>query len=527
MKVLIVDDEEHVREGIMLALDWEKIGVQELLFAENGLQALELIKLHDFAVIFCDMNMPGMDGTELLLQLRQFNQTTQIIVVSGYDNFAYTHAALLAKGVDYLLKPLRTRELVQSLERAMSAWKEQTSHLDKDIEAGEKLRRANALLDEQKLVGYFKGETAFNEEIRRLFSRRGLRVNQVKVALILPINRSELLYDRFRGDSELLIFSLNNIAHEVLNRYGAHYLCRLDDYQWLLLTFSEDPMGENQHHYYLEKVASSWLNTLGLKVLVGLHEGVATVENLPEAIGGARFALQRCDILNNEPGNNVLSHKLPRLTEQQLLLHTAFTRKDKSLAVATIRSFTRILRERMSLRLRDLQGFTHEANLMLEKMGGIQHAEMKTTNKIIPLWIADLDEWERLLIDLYSSLIDESEGEFSARSIEAIYDYITNHYEEDISLSMLGAKFNFNPWYISRKFKEIYKTTVITYLTQLRIGKSKSLLSSTNISVSEMANMLGYTDENYFSKVFKKQTGISPLQFRKSQRDENGQNPEK
>ncbi|PYI57285.1 response regulator transcription factor [Paenibacillus flagellatus] len=521
MNVLIVDDEDHVREGITLAVDWAKFGVDRLLYAENGEQALALAVEHRPAVIFCDMSMPGMDGAELLQRLRRHDPSAQLIVVSGYDHFSYTHAALLAKGIDYLLKPFRTSDLEQALGRAVAEWKRHMSQFEKQIEDGDKLRRADALMDEQKLAGYFKGEIVFNEDIRRLFARRGLPLERLEAALYLPINRSELLHDRFRGDTELLAFSLNNIAHDILNRYGAHYLCRLDEHQWLLLTVPEDPNGAGRHRYHAEKVAAAWRETLGLHALLGRHEGHVAADRLDDAIAGARSDLLRHDVLHGDtrPAGSPSTDKLPRLTDQQLVLETALKRKDKALAGRAIRSFTGQLRALGSLRLKELQGFTHEANLLLEKMSRTPQAETKLANRTMPLWIGHFDEWERVLIGLWETLIDESGEETPDRSVEAIRDYIADHYQDDLSLTTLAAVFNFNPWYISRRFKELYGTTVITYLTELRIDKAKSLLTQTNMSVSEMAGKLGYADENYFGKVFKKQTGLSPLQFRKERRD--------
>ncbi|UUZ81282.1 response regulator [Paenibacillus sp. P26] len=232
MKILIADDEEHVREGIELAVDWGKFGVTERLMAEDGRQALKLIRSHQPAVLFCDMSMPGMDGTELLRLLREEGWDTQVIVVSGYDAFQYTRAAIRASGVDYLLKPFRKSDLEQALERAVAAWRERESHLQEKRETGYRLRQADALLDEQKLAAYFKGEAAFSEAIRGIFYKVGLQAERIRAALVLPRNRMGLVDRRFFGDGELFVFAVNNIAHETLKPYGSHYLCRLDDYQW-------------------------------------------------------------------------------------------------------------------------------------------------------------------------------------------------------------------------------------------------------------------------------------------------------
>lgn len=519
MKVLLVDDEEHVREGITLAVDWRKFGVTEVLEAEDGRQALALAREHKPAVMFCDMNMPGMDGVALLRSLRRESLKTQVIVVSGYDHFAYTHAALMAKGVDYLLKPFRKKDLEQALTRAVTAWREQESSEEEENHSGFRIRQAEDLLDEHKLAGYLKGEFAFHEGIRHIFARRGLPAGSVTAAMLLPSNRSDIQYRRFQGDVELFAFALHNIAHEVLEPYNPYYLCRLDDEQWVLLTFwGSSGMMPSKQKFYIEKLAQCWLDTLGLKMLIGIHEGEAGAETLPQAIAGARAALLMCDVISGVPQRKDDATKLPSLAERRIFLETALQRKDKAYVAEIVRSFAQELKDRGTLRLKDLQGYTYEANLLLEKAYRDRPSDNNAAVSFMPLWIADIDEWQRLFAEAWCSLIDRSGGGFPIRSIEAIHEYITLHFQEDISLAMLSRKFNFNPWYIARKFKETYGTTIITYLTELRVERAKSLLVGTNISVSEMAGLLGYTDENYFGKVFKKQTGLSPLQFRKENR---------
>ncbi|MCR8632808.1 response regulator transcription factor [Paenibacillus radicis (ex Xue et al. 2023)] len=521
MKVLIADDEEHVREGIELAIDWDKFGITERLTAEDGQQALELIRLHNPAVLFCDMSMPNMEGTELLRLLREEGWSTQVIVVSGYDAFSYTQAAIRANGVDYLLKPFSKSDLEHALIRAVTAWQQKESSLCENRETEYRIRKADALLDEQKLASYFIGETALHEGIRSLFFKIGLPMEQLRVALVLPRNRMGLIERRFFGDGELFVFAVNNITHETLKLYNSHYLCRLDGYQWLLITAAEGSirLTSGEHRRCMDKIKEAWRNTLGLEVLIGLCDTEASVETLPSAVGAARTALLKCNLLN--PGSRVVSGKeAPRLTAQQILLQSALKNENKAYVADIIRSFTQALRERGELSLKELQSYTMEANLLLEQAGRLHKSDNEEVDAFMPQWISDLDEWEKQLVQMFWMLIEEEgNGNAGNRGIQAIYDYIHRHFQEELSLSMLSERFRFSPQYIAKKFKELYNTTLMTYLTELRMEKAKSLLLHTDMPVSTMAGSLGYTDDNYFSKVFKKQTGVSPLQYRKQRRD--------
>ncbi|MFC6230860.1 response regulator [Paenibacillus allorhizosphaerae] len=515
--MLIVDDEEHVRDGIELSVDWPKFGIEQRLMAENGTEALLLIREYKPAILFCDMSMPEMNGMELLQRIRDEGWDTQIIVVSGYDDFIYTKAAIRAQGVDYILKPFRKADLEQALERAIAAWRQRENSLRDERETEHRLRQAGALLDEQKLALYLKGEVAFHEGIRSLFYKTGLSMEKINVAFLLPKNRMELVDRRFSGDGELFLFAVNNITHEALRLYGSHYLCRLDDYQWILLTSSEGEGLSGLYPSYIGKVTGAWESTLGLKVLAGLCETAAGVESLPSAAQEARSALLQLSVVDRSAHLSQPA-ELPGFAAQEVLLLNALKTKNKIYIAEIIRSFVQTLRERGSLCLKELQLCSIEANLMLEKAAR-QLFYKHATDLSVPLWISDLDEWEKAVVRQWWALIEEEGGEAAGnRGIQSIRDYIHKHFQDNISLSDLSELFHFSPQYIAKKFKELYNTTVMTYMTELRMEKAASLLKHTELSVSEIAGMLGYADENYFSKVFKKQNGLPPLSYRKMHR---------
>lgn len=521
MKVLIVDDEEHVREGIDLAIDWDKFGISERLQAEDGRQAIDLLRLHKPAIMFCDMRMPGMDGTELLRQLREEGFDTQVIVVSGHDDFQYTRAALRANGLDYLLKPFSKRDLEQVLEQAVMAWKDREVSLLEERETDFKIKWADSLVYEQKLAAYLKGESVFHEGLRGMLHKVGLSSERLRVSLILPCNRMDLVDRRFMGDRELFVFAINNIAHETLRAYGAHYLCRFDDYQWVLLTaLTVSYQSASEHRRCMEKVTKAWRDILELDTLVGICDSEADAAGLPGAIGEARSALLNSDIGECSDRAVITPGESPRLTDQQFLLQTTLDTGNKAYAAEIIHSFVESLRHRGNFRLKDLQACTIEANLLLERASRLMHASKEASNLMMPLWISDLNEWERTFIQHWWTLMEEQgQGGLGNRGVKAIQEYIERHFHEDLSLSVLSERFHFSPQYIAKKFKELYNTTVMTYLTEIRMDKARSLLQFTDKPVSEIGNSLGYDDENYFGKVFKKQQGVSPLQFRKQHRD--------
>jgi two-component system, response regulator YesN len=126
MKAIIIDDEKHVREGLLLLADWEQHGIKTILEAEDGNEAIKLITTHRPEIIFTDMRMPKRDGISLLKWIYSSDLSSKTIVVSGYDDFDYMRNAIYYKSFDYILKPIDPDILNETLGRAVKEWTHET-----------------------------------------------------------------------------------------------------------------------------------------------------------------------------------------------------------------------------------------------------------------------------------------------------------------------------------------------------------------------------------------------------------------
>lgn len=156
-KILLADDEEEIREGIVQKIDWENLGYTVVGSAENGLEALEKAEHLRPDVVITDIRMPFMDGLELGEKLRVFLPSAKLIFFSGYDDFEYAQKAIQLNAAEYILKPVNAAELTETLKKLKSRM---------DLEFAEKrdvetLRRnyteSLPVLREQFLVGLMEG----------------------------------------------------------------------------------------------------------------------------------------------------------------------------------------------------------------------------------------------------------------------------------------------------------------------------------------------------------------------------------
>ncbi|MBT2690670.1 response regulator [Bacillus sp. ISL-47] len=139
MKAIIVDDEKHVREGLMLLAEWERFGIKTIIEAVDGNEAVKLISEHRPEIIFTDMRMPKRDGISLLKWIHSSEIPSKTIVVSGYDDFEYMRNAICYKSFDYILKPIDPEVLNETLERAVTEWNQQSCPgIPQGVQYGEK-----------------------------------------------------------------------------------------------------------------------------------------------------------------------------------------------------------------------------------------------------------------------------------------------------------------------------------------------------------------------------------------------------
>ncbi len=118
MKLLIADDDRQIRNGLAEGIDWQSQGIDIVLTAADGLEALQLFDRENPEIVLTDIRMPGLDGIELSREIQQRSNTTSVIILSGYSDFEYARQAMRYGVQDYLLKPVEIEELLRVVQAA-------------------------------------------------------------------------------------------------------------------------------------------------------------------------------------------------------------------------------------------------------------------------------------------------------------------------------------------------------------------------------------------------------------------------
>ena len=153
--ILIVDDEQLIRQGLRARIEYLGIDVDEMFEADNGLMALGIQDAHPIDLVITDICMPDMDGLELIQQMQKKNNQIQFIVLSGYAEFSYAETAIRLGVKAYLLKPVSNDDLKEAFDKVYKEM-EQTASIRQEVQMKKRMdREQSAYQQEKALNGLF------------------------------------------------------------------------------------------------------------------------------------------------------------------------------------------------------------------------------------------------------------------------------------------------------------------------------------------------------------------------------------
>ena len=224
LQLLIADDEPRTREGIKRALEGWLTDDYRIIVAENGLQALELLQTNEIDVLISDIRMPGLSGLELVERLNEMSKKPICIFISGYSEFSYAQKAIQFEAVDYLLKPIEKKTIIEAVQRALLRREEkleqQRMKQVMDFELVE-LEQETSHEEINKAIQYVRANLAETISVKQLADRFHMNANYFSQLFKeqTGISFSEFLArQRLQLAKRLLLttnLSIQNIAEQV------------------------------------------------------------------------------------------------------------------------------------------------------------------------------------------------------------------------------------------------------------------------------------------------------------------------
>ncbi|SMF91066.1 two-component system, response regulator YesN [Paenibacillus uliginis N3/975] len=539
MKAIIVDDEKHVREAIQLLADWKKHGITEILQAADGEEAVELIREHSPQIVMTDMRMPRKNGAELLTWLYTDMPDVKVLVISGYDDFEYVRHTIRYGGMDYILKPVDPAALNEALEKAATAWHRDEEKRRLSTIQEIEMNQMKPLYMDRLWTNLITGRGNKYQLVEQLRDRNSLaiHVNACSVAVISDMHFDKELLAKFRNRRDLLAFTLINICAELLKLKGAAF--RHMDKPGTIIILCWDTVVPFSS--ILSRINDGIYATLHRRVHFGTENTMKFPEELPRAYQDAEQALWSRNLLDRNSrihsGCCVESSgaRTLRLASYEEKFRLAALSGSKEQIESAADQWLNEVRQRGALSPEHLTRWNSEWDWLQhhwtepEVIGGQTPEEDAEISQDLPSPLP-LDKEGLLSWDIWRQQItgriqsaSRVMTQIHAKENHIIHDiarYLEHSYHEEISLQDIASRFFLSREYISRKFRQEFGVTLSDFLGRIRIDKAKMLLLNPHLRIAQIAEMVGYQDEKYFSKVFKKLEGQPPNDYRKERASE-------
>lgn len=537
-KLLIVDDEPTVRAGLRTYFNWPSYGIEVIGEANNGDTALAYVERERPDLILTDVRMPNMDGITLSQHISGRYPKTKIIFVSGHDDADYLKSALKVSAVDYIFKPVNLEELAEVMKRVVSDLDAEEAEQKFQADMQIKLKEGMPLLRERFLLSLIStGAPAQGLKERLDFLELELPAAAVYWVIVISVDdMAGVTGSRSERDLQLLWYSVHNICQELIDRSHLGYAFEHRTGEFVgILRMAEEGVDATEPAELLLSLAGDIRGNLEkflkLGVTIGVSEQVGAVSELPRAYRQAREAADHKWYL----GKNLIitMDSLPETESGGFGRHSRISNEDllSALKASDPDQVCEVLDSifaDFSPNRRD--GLKYGRNLCLQltlAVGqfllelNVQSPELE--EKESRLWEALFDketlaemrqETEHYLLAVCERIREKRSGKM-ANLVERVRDIIRRRYADgDLTVADIGKEVYLTPTYVSLLFKQETGQTVNEYLTQVRVEKAKELLRDPQYKFYDICYAIGYTDPSYFTKLFKKVTGVTPSFYR-------------
>jgi len=522
-KVFLVDDEIVVREGIRSNFPWDETDFVLAGEAPDGEIALSMLQDVKPDILITDIRMPFMDGLELCRQVSRTMPWVYIVILSGYDDFAYAREAISLGVKEYLLKPVSGQELLGVLERISGRIQEDKRQQASLNAYREQLASSSRFLREKLLTELYDG--ANGERI--LKTARSLQMNLLAnhylVMLLSPSPEPDSAEDMFSAQSVL-----ERLAE---GSGGTAYLCRgYGGFSFLVL--GDNAADLEERAYGLAQAAQYDVErSAGVKLLVAIGADVGDLKDIPESLSDARRIMEKLRAAKGENDTRRIMGAQDEPAEPEFHLSDIMDAAPlaEQLKYATVSDVDAILSHYVQSFGDGAAQSVMMANyffveIMLAASRIIRESEGNPQDVIPAAFRAqngmvNVDEVLPLCRDTLERAIAFRDSRGSTRYgsvIRKARSFIAEHYSDsNVTLHDVAAHVALSNNHFCTVFSQEMGVTFTEYLTSVRISRAKELLATTSMRTGDVAYAVGYNDPHYFSYLFKKNTGLSPRDFRK------------
>lgn len=493
-KLLIVEDEDILRNGLITTIDWTKLGFQIVGCGRDGVEGLQKAKQLEVDVVLADIRMPNMNGLDMARQIKQFDSDIEIVFSSGYDEFSYAKQGLDIGVFNYIMK----LNMYEEIEIVFSKLKK---HLDNTKRNILEIEELNEIKYRNKIIGSLEGKTS------------GWLGEMEKICLIVSYLNEKNTY---KGE------------FEIMKDYMYVFIKEGDRFLGIC---AASKISEVMFKAKVMNIARA-ISPFAKNSAVAVTEFVSAEEDIEIQ---AKHAYKLLDIARKNQG------RLPNILLCQKDLKDNLTPKSnigyseiaKQLELKRYTYYINLSSQWFENAITAEGVYYHDARKKAKRLAMKLQDSLAEINSdyitLIDKFIVDLEDnysisliHEQFLKVVQPALILLQKVNFNqaGAAIEEAVKYIQKNYDKQISTKEIADMINLSTPYFSASFKKITGENYSNYLCRIRMEKACELLTTTKLKVYEVSHLVGYLDEKHFSKMFSKNHNMTPATYRKLKRAE-------
>lgn len=512
IKVMVVDDESNIRNGIVQLIDWRELGCEVVMDCSDGAVALQFLQEHPIDIVVTDIKMPSIDGIELSKRIHKEFKDTKVIILTAYSNFAFAQQAIKYNVVDFIIKNEFIDELPIAIEKTVQLiMKEQDKYNQKDTATDEDIYLTQMF---HKLIS--SGDVS-NIDIEYY------RLNQYKYCLCA----CEIdYYDKDKDKSELTKM-LKNILNIALKDCYFSMVPLSETHMIIIICVDKaSRINLNDIIKFFNDIIIMVEEFMRIDIRFGLSQLILRPLDIKQGYDQAKASLSKIiikgselqvyNVLKNEDGQEFAfdidqyigkiveltfegesgqaSNQLHKLYDKLVSSNCSFEQCKMYMLVICSSIIRKAVRYHTD---QDFNAIEKEVYELIQNARTMFSLVAIGDNTIDRLRNACKDKK-----DLKNELVKKAD------------ECIRNHYKEELTLQYISQELYLNSSYLSRAYKKWTGNTITEAINMYRISKAKSLLITSTLKIYEVAMTVGFQDPAYFTNVFLKYVGQNPTEYR-------------
>ncbi|MDE6923936.1 MAG: response regulator [Acetatifactor sp.] len=500
MKILIADDEDYTREGLIEGIDWEEFGIDEMMQAVNGDEALKIVKWFRPDIVLTDIRMPKMDGIAFAEEMLKALPQSKLIFISGYMETEYLKSAIWLSAIDYIEKPIDVEQVKKALRKAV----DQIARERKTREVDE----GNRELRQQKLFELLTHRDSDGKTVEKFAGEVDFPLNGKYVCV-------EVQFPRCRKNSgtemEEVLEMIREIEGKAIGIWQDNALFEVIIAYPVRISYRLGPL--------YQRILENWPEC---KVAAGIEAG--GYRNIYNSCRTARAAMNRAFYRPEQRMYEISEYILQQKRFMEPGIYGSFLRTLLEGPQKTAEWFRDLFEDLYS---REYYQKEQLYTLMVSLLTAVFKQFPESYDNLprirgeeqLQAHLMEMDSLQEIrdFTEQILGHVQEREERLSGygRIIRGVMDYIAEHYgEESLSTAQIAEHFHFSQTYMNVIFKQEAKVTLKQYLSNYRLERAKKLLEHDYMKITEIAEKCGFANANYFAKVFRDATGMSPMEYR-------------